>query len=255
MSVILQAQGVSKRFGGVAALTGVDLEVSAGEIRGLIGPNGSGKTTLLNVLSGAIRPDAGAIRFRGQAIQGAQPAAIARAGLARTFQNLKLFEKMSVLENVLVGRHMHLRAGLWATALRLGPFVREEAAARQRALELLDFVGLAGRAGDTARDLSYGERRLLEIARALACEPQLLLLDEPVAGMNDSEKEHAIRLIQRIRSSGVAVLLVEHSMRVIMTVCDRITVLNYGRRLAEGRPDQIQGNPEVVEAYLGREAG
>lgn len=249
---LLDVRGVTMRFGGLAAVAEVDLSVEHGTIHGLIGPNGSGKTTLFDVISGVHRPDAGRVRFKDRDITGLRPEAVARAGLARTFQNLKLFHEMTVEENVLVGGDLHGRTELVASVLRPGWTVREEAAARDRAGEILAAVGLLPRRAEIAKNLSHGQQRLVELARALAMRPDLVLLDEPTAGLNESETLGLIALVRRLREQGHTILLVEHDMRVVMGLCDRIAVLDHGRRIAEGTAREVQESPAVIEAYLGR---
>jgi branched-chain amino acid transport system ATP-binding protein len=247
---LLEARGVTKRFEGLVAVDSVDLDLDEGEIVGIIGPNGAGKTTLFNCLSGLETPTAGQIRFRGAELRG-RPDRFTRAGVARTFQNIRLFPHMTVFENVLVGRHCRTRVGL-VSAIARGPrFRREERESDQVAGDLLDFVGLRGHDGTLARNLAYGDQRRLEIARALASEPGVLLLDEPRAGMNPAETRAAADLVRRIRDRGVAVAVIEHDMRFIFGLCDRVAVLVQGRKLVEGTPAQVQADARVVEAYLG----
>ena len=258
---ILETRGITRAFGGLVAVSEVDQTIRAGTIHAIIGPNGAGKTTLFNLLSGVLPPTRGEIHFGDPAvfgdtrIDGRPPHQICRRGLARTFQNLQIFANMTVLENVVVGRHARSSAGFLGAMLRL-PAARAEAqAARATALGWLDFVGLTARADDPAASLPYGQQRLLELARALATEPTLLLLDEPAAGLLGREKDTLADLLGRVRSSGVTVLLVEHDMGLVMSVADRVTVLNYGKKLFEGSPDEVQANPEVVAAYLGEPEG
>ena len=249
---LLQARSVSRRFGGLLAVDGVDLAVRRGSVHGLIGPNGAGKTTLLNLVAGVYRVSSGMLRFGARDITQHSTAKRARAGIRRTFQNLKLFGEMSALENVAIGLHAQMRAGFFDAVLSTPRHRREERSIRGQSMAVLHFVGLAGLAHVRAGALAYGHRRQLEIARAIVARPTLLLLDEPAAGLNVTEAAHVSELIARIRDDGTTVILVEHHMDVVMRVCDEITVLNYGRRLAHGTPGQIQEDPGVIEAYLGR---
>lgn len=249
--VLLEAREVSKRFGGVKALTGVSLTIRRGEIYGLIGPNGAGKTTFFNCLTGLYVPDGGGFVFDGQPLQADAPQKAAIRGIARTFQNIRLFGQMTALENVMVGRHVRTRAGVLGAMLRTRATQLEEARIRRRAEELLYYVGIADRAGDLARNLSYGDQRRLEIARALATEPRLLCLDEPAAGMNGAETEALKGLIDGIRQDGITVLLIEHDMKLVMGLCDRLAVLDYGQKICEDVPAVVQKDRRVIEAYLG----
>ena len=250
---MLQFTQVSKRFGGLTVLQDVSFSVPQGGIFGMIGPNGAGKTTVFNLLTGLLRPSGGTITFQGADLTAVAPHQITRAGIARTFQNIRVFKEMTLLENVIVGMHHALDYGVGSLLLNLRSFRQQEAAARVRALELLSWVRLDNKAQQLAQSLSYGEQRRLEFARALATEPRLLLLDEPVAGMNPAEKTELMTEILNIKQRGFSIFLIEHDMRFVMGLCDRIAVLNFGRIIAEGPPEQIKNDAQVIEAYLGKE--
>lgn len=253
MKTLLSIHNLTKAFGGLVAVHGVSFNVKAGTIMGLIGPNGAGKTTVFNLITGNYKPDSGEIIFDTKDIRGLPPNKIVSLGIARTFQTIRLFQGMTVLENALAGRHCRMKSGMWSSMFRLPMQRNEEKRAIKRALEELAFVGISHQHSNLAKNLSYGNQRLLEIARALCTDPRLLILDEPAGGMNDQETAELIDLIRAIKARGISVLLIEHDMTLVMKVCEKLIVLEYGEVIAQGTPEEIKNNPLVIEAYLGVE--
>ncbi|BDH62592.1 ABC transporter ATP-binding protein [Lysinibacillus sp. PLM2] len=251
--MVLEVKNITKNFGGISALTDVSFSINEGDIFGLIGPNGAGKTTMFNMITNIFEPTSGEIIFKGENITGLKPFKITEKGICRTYQNIRLFSQMSALNNVMVGGHSQTRSGVFSSVFRTKTQRNEEKMLQEKAEELLDLVGLLEHKDTIAENLAYGQQRRLEIARALASNPKLLLLDEPAAGMNEKETDSLYDLIKMVQSRGITVLIIEHDMPLVMKLCDRIAVLNFGEKLAEGTPEEIQNNEAVIEAYLGKE--
>ncbi len=253
-NIALEIKSLTRRFGGLVAVNNVSFTVNQHEIFGLIGPNGAGKTTLFNLITALIPASSGELRYQGTGISQLRPHQIAELGIARTFQNIRLFGELSALENVIIARHLHTKSNIFTGVLALPPALREENQSRQKALELLDLVGLSDRAEEKAKNFAYGDQRRLEIARALALEPQILLLDEPAAGMNPSEKQYLSKFIRNLRDRfNLTIILIEHHVPLVMGLCDRIAVLDFGQLIALGKPSVVRNDPAVIEAYLGNE--
>lgn len=249
---ILQVKDISKRFGGLQALDGISIDIKPKTVHGIIGPNGAGKTTLFNIISGQIKPNQGHIVLDGQPQSFLKPHELVPLGVARTFQNIRLFKEMSVLDNVLIAQHVHTPTPIWSIIINGQKSRQWENKAQEEALEALKFVGIESRAEETVKNLSYGQQRLVEFARALAAKPKVILLDEPAAGMNPTEKTNLLKIITGLRDKGYTIVLIEHDMKVVMNICEKVSVLDHGKKIAEDRPELIRTNPEVIRAYLGK---
>lgn len=251
-SPILEICGISKSFGGLRALEGIEIKIEPKAVHGIIGPNGAGKTTLFNIITGLIPPDSGHLRMKGREFSGLKPHQLIPLGIARTFQNIRVFSDMTVLENVLIGRHVHTPMPVLSILLNGKKNRSAEEGALEKALQALDFVGITDVAGEKVKSLSYGKQRLVEFARAIAAEPRVILLDEPAAGMNPTEKLHLLDLVDSLRQRGYTIVLIEHDMKLVMNICTKISVLDHGKKLAEGTPEEIRNHPDVIRAYLGK---
>lgn len=251
-SNIMTIKGISISFGGLKALSDVNIEVNKNTVHGVIGPNGAGKTTLFNVVTGLIRPDSGIISMEGKDLPAIKPYELVPLGISRTFQNIRLFKEMTVLDNVMIGQHVHTPVPIISILLNGKKSIEYEKVAKDRALEALEFMGLNGKADEIVKNLAYGQQRLVEFARALACDPKIILLDEPAAGMNPTEKANLLGIIDRLRGEGYTLILIEHDMKLVMNICDRISVLDHGKVISQGKPEEVRKNPDVISAYLGK---
>ncbi|MGI6224666.1 MAG: ABC transporter ATP-binding protein [Peptococcales bacterium] len=249
---ILAINGISKRFGGLQALDNINIEVNGNTVHGIIGPNGAGKTTLFNVITGLIKPDTGTLTLEGEKLPFIKPHQLVPLGIARTFQNIRLFKEMSVLDNVLIGQHVHTPTPIFSIMINGKKSRKWEQIAKDKAVEALRFMGLEGKIHETVKNLSYGQQRLVEFARALAAQPKIILLDEPAAGMNPTEKTNLLNIVARLREKGYTLILIEHDMKLVMNICDTISVLDHGKVIAQGKPEEVRNNPNVISAYLGK---